>query len=67
MEWIEAKPLPAECQHCRKGDCSNCDHAGKRWFLTRKDELTLRRKQLLKAIARMERQIEAIDRELNTL
>lgn len=28
MEWIEANPLPAECQSCQEEDCYNCDYAG---------------------------------------
>lgn len=67
MEWIEADPLPKECLACKEKDCYCCDHAGKRWFLSRKDELTLQRMKLTNAIARMERQIQAIDQELRTL
>ena len=64
MEWLEADPLPQVCRNCREEDCYNCDHAGERWFLSREDELRLRRKGLLKAIERLQRQVEEIDREL---
>jgi hypothetical protein len=48
-------------------DCGSCDHGGVRFFLSRKDELTLKRKGLVKAIERLERQIKEIDNELETL
>ncbi len=64
MEWLEANPLPVVCKNCEEEDCYNCDHAGERWYLTKADELRLRRKGLEKAIMRMQRQIEEIDREL---
>lgn len=64
MKWIEADPLPEECKTCKEEDCCNCDHAGKRWCLSKKDELQLRRKSLLRAIERMHRQIKEIDKEL---
>ena len=44
--------------------CYHCDHAGKRWYLSQKDDLLLRRKMLLKSIARTQKQIEEIDKEL---
>ncbi len=64
MEWIEANPLPQECQNCQKEECYNCDHAGKRWHLPAVDELRLRRRGLLKAIRRQQRQVDAIEKEL---
>ena len=64
MKWIEADTVPEECQACKGGICYNCDHAGKRWFLSRKDDLLMRRKMLLQAISRTQKQIEKIDREL---
>ena len=48
-------------------DCGSCDHGGERFYLSRKDELTLKRKGLVKAIERLERQIKEIDNELETL
>ena len=64
LEWIEANPLPPECIDCQEEDCYNCDTAGKRWYRSRADELRVKRKGLLKAIERLERQIKAIDAEL---
>ena len=67
MEWTEKAPLPAECRHCRAKDCYNCDTAGKRWQLSRKEELLLRRTGILQAIARLERQLAHIDKALEEL
>ena len=67
LEYIEANPLPAVCVNCQEEECYNCDYAGERWTLTRADELRLRRKDLLKAIERLERQVKAIDAELEGL
>lgn len=67
MNYIEANPLPEECVACKEQDCGECDFAGKRWYLSRKDELILQRKGLLKAIERNERKIREIDKELESL
>ena len=67
MEWIEANPLPPACQNCQEEECYNCDHAGERWTLSKADELRVRRKGLLKAIERLQRQVKAIDAELEVL
>ena len=67
MEWIEANPLPAVCQNCQEDDCYNCDYAGERWTLSKADELRVKRKMLVKAIERLERQVKAIDAELEVL
>lgn len=67
MEWIEANPLPPECVECQEEECYNCDYAGNRWTLSQADELRVRRKGLLKAIDRLQRQVEAIDAELEVL
>ena len=64
MDWIEADPRPAACMNCQEEECYNCDTAGERWQLSREDELRLRRKQLVKAIERLQRKIDAIDMEL---
>ena len=64
MEWIEVDPLPVECQNCKEQECYNCDWAGARWTLSRKDELTLRRKVILKNIERLERELTSIETEL---
>ena len=63
MNWIEAETIPAACRDCTEEDCYNCDTAGERWQLSRDDELRLRRKQLVKAIERLQREIDAIDME----
>lgn len=64
MKWLEADPLPAECQNCQEGDCYNCDYAGKRWYLSREDDLRIRRKGLIKAIERLQQQVDSIDQQL---
>ena len=61
---IEATPLPTECRCCQKTDCYNCDHASKRWTLSKKQELLLLRKLKEKAILRFKRQIEEIDYQI---
>ena len=67
MEWIEVSPLPPACQNCQEEECYNCDYAGERWTLSKADELRVRRKGLLKAIDRLQRQVKAIDAELEVL
>ena len=67
MEWIEKNPLPPESVNCKEEDCYNCDYAGERCTLSRADELRVRRKGLLKPIERLERQVKAIDAELEGL
>lgn len=64
MNWIDAVSLPEECQKCEQQSCYNCDVAGKRWFLSQKDDLLVRRKMLLKSIERSQKQIDEIDKEL---
>ena len=48
-------------------DCGSCDYALDRFYLSREDELRLRKKGLQKAIERLQRQIIEIDKELRTL
>ena len=48
-------------------DCGSCDHAGERWKLPRAEELRLQRKGKVKAIERLQREIAAIDAELEGL
>ena len=67
MEWLEANPLPDVCVDCTEEDCYNCDHAGERWHLSQVDELRLRRKMLVRAIERLQRQVAAIDDELRKI
>lgn len=64
MDFIEATPLPTECRCCQKTDCYNCDHASKRWTLSKKQELLLLRKLKEKAILHFKRQIEEIDYQI---
>ncbi len=64
MEWLEANPLPVTCVACREEDCYNCENAGKRWSLSREDELKTRRKMLVRAIERLQKQVIAVDEEL---
>ena len=67
MEWVEVNPLPVECESCKEEDCYNCDFAGKRWHLSEIDELMIRRKGLVKAIVRLQRQVDTIDCQLALL
>ena len=64
MNWIETETIPAACRDCTGEDCYNCDTAGERWHLSREDELKVRRKQLVRAIERLQRKIYSIDIEL---
>ncbi|MBQ2661131.1 MAG: hypothetical protein IJF80_00585 [Clostridia bacterium] len=66
MKWLEADPLPVVCQGCQEQDCHGCDYAGMRWYFSPKDELLIRRKGLIKAIERLRRQVDEIDRQLYT-
>ena len=67
MRWKEKHPLPEACENCQESDCYNCDTAAERWYLSREDELKVIRKGLVKAIQRMNRQVEEIDKELHCL
>ena len=67
MKWMEASPLPKECNACTERDCYNCDVAGARWVLSKEDELRTNRKLLVRAIERMERKIAEIDSQLQEL
>lgn len=48
-------------------DCGSCDNAGERWTLSKADELRLLRKGKIKSIERLQREIAAIDAELEVL
>lgn len=67
LEWHEADPLPPECVDCKEDDCWECDYAGARWVLNPIDELRVRKKGLLKAIERYQKQIAIIDTEIARL
>ena len=45
-------------------DCGSCDYALDRFYLSREDELRVKKKGLQKAIERLQRQIAEIDKEL---
>ena len=64
MEWLEADPLPSVCTDCKEEDCYNCENASQRWYLSRKDELKNRRKLLVRAIERLQKLVEEIDKEM---
>ena len=67
MEYIEVSPLPKACQDCHEPDCYECDYAGERWVLPKKQELLLQKKMKEQAIRRLQRQIEEIDKQLAML
>ena len=67
MQWVEAAPIPEECKVCTETDCYNCDYAGKRWSIEKRTELQLKRKGILKSIARLEKRLETIDDELSRI
>ena len=37
MEFIEADPLPIQCQGCGEQDCEECDYIGLRWMPSERD------------------------------
>lgn len=63
MEWIEANPLPPECQGCKEEECYNCDCAGERWYLSEEGEQMIRWKMQEKAAERQRRR-NAYDEKL---
>ena len=67
MEYIEVSPLPTVCADCQEPDCYECDFAGERWILPKKQELQLQRKMKEQAIRRLQRQIREIDEQLAML
>ncbi len=67
LEWHEADPLPQVCVDCKEADCWECDNAGLRWVLNPIDELKVKRKGLLKAIERYQKQLAIIDEEIAKL
>ena len=46
MKYIEVSPLPKACQDCHEPDCYECDYAGERWVLPKKQELLLQKKMI---------------------
>ena len=67
MEYLQDQLLPAQCQSCEEKDCWECDYAGIRWGLSERDRLIYARKLKEQAIARFQRQIAEIDRQLEKL
>lgn len=64
MEWLEVNQIPQACSDCKQEDCYNCDVAGQRWTLTEEKALLAKRKLLMHAIRRIEREIAEIDTQL---
>ena len=67
FETDEATKIKMEQEEDFYFDCGSCDHAGERWTLPRAEELRLQRKGKVKAIERLQREIAAIDAELEGL
>lgn len=63
----EAEKIRMETEEDFNCDCGSCEHAGERWYLSRRDELILQRKAAEKAIERFQRKIAAIDKELSSM
>ena len=60
----DAEKLRMEMEGDFNCDCGSCDYALDRFYLSREDELRVKKKGLQKAIERLQRQIAEIDREL---
>ena len=63
----DAEKLRMETEEDFNCDCGSCDYALDRFYLSRADELRIKKKGLQKAIERMQRQITEIDLELEQL
>lgn len=63
----DAEKLRMETEEDFNCDCGSCDYALDRFYLSREDELMLKRKGLEKAVARLQRQISVIDEELKQI
>lgn len=63
----DAEKLRIETEEDFNCDCGSCDYALDRFYLSREDELRLKRKGLEKAVARLQRQISVIDEELKQI
>lgn len=60
----DAEKLRMETEEDFNCDCGSCDYALDRYYLSREDELRVKKKGLQKAIERLQRQIAEIDKEL---
>ena len=67
MNDMEKEQLPPVCRQCREPDCWECDYAGMRWEQSQRERLMHARKLKESAIARYQRQIAEIDRQLAAL
>ena len=63
----DAEKLRMETEEDFNCDCGSCDYALDRFYLSRADELRIKKKGLQKSIERMQRQITEIDLELEQL
>ena len=63
----DAEKLRMETEEAFNCDCGSCDYALDRFYLSRADELRIKKKGLKKAIERLQRQIKEIDLELEQL
>ena len=63
----DAEKLRMEIEEDFNCDCGSCDYALDRFYLSREDELRVKKKGLEKAIERLQRQIADIDAELEAL
>ena len=63
----DAEKLRMETEEDFNCDCGSCDYALDRFYLSREDELRVKRIGLQKAIERLQRQIKEIDLELEQL
>lgn len=65
MRFVEANPLPQICQECeaekRELDCSSCEYAGYRFLTSELDELTAKKKLLLRRLSRDQERVREIE------
>ena len=59
----DAEKLRMEMEEVFNCDCGSCDYALDRFYLSREDELRVKRMGLQKAVERLQRQIAEIDKE----
>lgn len=43
MEYVEADPLPIQCQKCEEQYCEECDYLGQRFLTSEEDQRRLDR------------------------
>lgn len=59
--------VPAACKDCTEKDCFECDNAGQRWPLSKREELQAKLKLAEQGIARLQEQKRMIEKELKQL